>query len=96
MRSVANTSYPRQKMCFIQQNTEQELETKAIRRFASLMIIAPHPNFTSTYHGVNVCLAYCLYSVLNVKALVGDHEKALVRAFSWLKAPTSALTFKTL
>ena len=57
VRSVANTSYPGQKMCFIQQNTEQELETKAIRRFASLMIIAPHPNFTSTYHGVNVRLA---------------------------------------
>ena len=38
----------------------------------------------STYHGVNVRLAYCLNSVLNVKALVGafNQEKALVGAFS--------------
>ena len=31
----------------------------------------PRPNFTSTYRGVNAHLAYCLNSVLNVKALVG-------------------------
>ena len=38
----------------------------------------------STYSGVNVCLAWCLNSVLNVKVLVGafNQEKALVGAFS--------------
>ena len=38
----------------------------------------------STHRGVNVCLAQCLNSVLNVKALVGafNQEKALVGAFS--------------
>ena len=34
------------------------------------------------------CLAKCLNRFLNVKALVG--------AFSWLKVPTSAFTFKNL
>ena len=36
--------------------------------------------------GVNVCLAYCLNSVLNVKAVVAafNQEKALVGAFSVL------------
>ena len=37
----------------------------------------------STYHGVNVRLAYCLNSVLNVKALVSsdfNQEKTLVGA----------------
>ena len=45
---------------------------------------AKGPNFTSTYRGVNVRLAYCLNSVLNVKALVGafNQKKALVGAFS--------------
>ena len=48
------------------------------------MIIASGPNFTSTYRGVNAGLAYCLNSVLNVKAAVGafNQEKALVGAFS--------------
>ena len=38
----------------------------------------------STYHGVNACLAYCLNSVLNAKAVVAtfNQEKALVGAFS--------------
>ena len=38
----------------------------------------------STYCGVNVCLAQCLNSVLNVKALVGafKQEKVLMGAFS--------------
>ena len=38
----------------------------------------------STYRGVNACLAWCLNSLLNVKALVGafNQEKALVGAFS--------------
>ena len=38
----------------------------------------------STYCGVNAHLAYCLNSVLNVKALIGtfNQEKALVGAFS--------------
>ena len=37
-----------------------------------------------TYCGVNACLAYCLNSVLNVKALVGafNQKKALVGTFS--------------
>ena len=37
-----------------------------------------------TYRGVNACLAKCLNSVLNVKAVVGafNQEKALVGAFS--------------
>ena len=42
-------------------------------------------NFMSTYCGVNACLAKCLYSVINVKALVAaffNWEKALVGAFS--------------
>ena len=36
------------------------------------MIIASRrgPNFTSAYCGVNACLAKCLNSVLNVKALL--------------------------
>ena len=40
----------------------------------------------STYHGVNVCLALCLYSGMNVKVLVGafNQEKALVGAFSMI------------
>ena len=43
-----------------------------------------HPNFMSTYGGVNAHLALCLSSVLNVKVLVGtfNQEKALVGAFS--------------
>ena len=42
------------------------------------------PNFTLRDRGVNACLAKCLNSVLNVKALVGafNQEKALVEAFS--------------
>ena len=38
----------------------------------------------STYRGVNVHLAQCLNSVLNVKAVVAafNQEKALVGAFS--------------
>ena len=38
----------------------------------------------STYRGVTACLAKCLNSVLNVKALVGafNQEKAPVGAFS--------------
>ena len=42
------------------------------------------PNFMSTYHGVNVRLAYCLNSVLNVKAVVAafNQERNLVGAFS--------------
>ena len=39
----------------------------------------------SSYHGINVHLAYCLNSVLNVKALVSsdfNQEKTLVGAFS--------------
>ena len=37
-----------------------------------------------TYHGVNVRLAKCLNSVLNVKAVLAafNQEKALVGAFS--------------
>ena len=44
----------------------------------------PHEGFTSTYRGVTACLAQCLNSVLNVKAVVGtfNQEKALVGAFS--------------
>ena len=40
-------------------------------------------------HGVNVRLAKCLNSVLNVKALVGafNLEKALVGAFSVIVQP---------
>ena len=36
------------------------------------------------FHGVNARLALCLYSVLNVKVLLGAfiQEKALVEAFS--------------
>ena len=43
----------------------------------------------STYRGVNACLAYCLNTVLNVKALVGafNQEKALVGAFSVIVQP---------
>ena len=43
----------------------------------------------STYLGVNACLALCLNSVLNVKALVGafNQEKALVGAFSVIVQP---------
>ena len=39
-----------------------------------------------TMHGVNAHLAYCLNSVLNVKAVVGAFkpEKALVGAFSMI------------
>ena len=50
----------------------------------SFMIIGQRPNFMSTYCGVNVCLAQCLNSVLNVKLLVGafNQEEALVGAFS--------------
>ena len=50
----------------------------------SLWKLRQGPNFTSTYCGVNACLAQCLNSVLNVKALVGafNQEKALVGAFS--------------
>ena len=41
-------------------------------------------NFMSTYCGVNACLAKCLYSVIDVKAVVAvlNWEKALVGAFS--------------
>ena len=41
----------------------------------------------STYRGVNTHLAWCLNSVLNVKALVGtfNQEKDLVGAFSVIK-----------
>ena len=43
----------------------------------------------STYSVVNARLAYCLNSVLNVKALVGafNQEKALVGAFSVIVQP---------
>ena len=43
-----------------------------------------HPNFLSTYRGVNAHLAKCFNSVLNVKVLVGkfNQAKALVGAFS--------------
>ena len=60
----------------------------AIRHYANqpnrpLWLLRLRPNFTTTYRGVNVCLALCLNSVLNVKALVGaNQEKALVGAFS--------------
>ena len=42
------------------------------------------PNFTLRDPGVNARLAYCLNSVLNVKAVVAafNQEKALVGAFS--------------
>ena len=42
------------------------------------------PNFTSTYRRVKTCLAYCLNSVLNVKAVVAvfNQETALEGAFS--------------
>ena len=43
----------------------------------------------STYHGVNVCLAKCLNSVLNVKAF--NNEKALVGAFSVIVKPMDCL-----
>ena len=48
------------------------------------MIIALVSQFVSTYRGVNVCLALCLNSVLNVKAVVAafNKEKAVVGAFS--------------
>ena len=49
-----------------------------------LLLLHLRPNFTSTYRGVNVRLAKCLNSVLNVKVLVGafNQEKALIVAFS--------------
>ena len=54
----------------------------------------------STYHGVNACLALCLNSVLNVKAVVAavNQEKALVGAFSvvtnlWMELECSVLYF---
>ena len=42
------------------------------------------PNFTLRDRGVNARLAWCLNSVLNVKAVVAafNQEKALVGAFS--------------
>ena len=45
--------------------------------------------FMSTYCGVNICLAYCLNSVLNVKVVVAafNQEKALVGAFSVIVQP---------
>ena len=48
------------------------------------MTFALAPNFTSTYPGVNVRLAKCLNSVLNVKVQKGAHnqEKAQVGACS--------------
>ena len=39
-----------------------------------------HPNFTSTYRGVNARLALCLNSVLNVKAKVMD----CLQLYSWI------------
>ena len=47
------------------------------------------PNFMFSYRGVNACLAECLNSALNVKALVGafNQEKALVGAFSMIVKP---------
>ena len=44
------------------------------------------PNFTSTYYGVNACLALGLDRFLNVKALIGafNQEKALVWTFSMI------------
>ena len=50
----------------------------SIRRFVIT------PNFTLRDCGVNACLAQCLNSVLNVKAVVAafNQEKALVGAFS--------------
>ena len=61
----------------------------AIRHYANqparpLSLLRWHPNFMSTYRGVNTRLAWCLNSVLNVKTLVGafNQEKALVGAFS--------------
>ena len=48
------------------------------------MIIASRTNFTLRDPGVNACIAKCLKSVLNVKAVVAafNQEKALVGAFS--------------
>ena len=48
----------------------------------SLMIIVSGTKLH--FHGVNARLALCLYSVLNVKVLLGAfiQEKALVEAFS--------------
>ena len=47
------------------------------------MIVASASQF-HVYYLVNACLAYCLNSVLNVKAVVAafNQEKALVGAFS--------------
>ena len=55
----------------------------------SLMIIA----FTSTYRGVNARLAWCLNSVLNVKAVVAafNQEEALVAVFSVIVKTDGAL-----
>ena len=48
-----------------------------------IRLLSLRPNFTSTYRGVNACLAQCLNSVLNVKTLgTFDYKKALVGAFS--------------
>ena len=54
-----------------------------------LRLLRRHPNFTSTYYGVNARLEWCLNSVLNVKALVCafNQEKALVGAFSVIVQP---------
>ena len=48
----------------------------------------------STNHGVNACLALCLNSVFNVKALVStfNQEKALVVAFSVIVKPMDCFT----
>ena len=61
------------------------------------MIFVPATHFHIYLLSLSACLAQCLSSVLNVKAVVAafNQEKALTRALSWLKAATT-FTFKTL
>ena len=65
-------------------NSTFTFKTLCMLNGLDLWYLSRHPNFTSSYRGVNACFTYCLNSVLNVKALVGafNQEKALVGAFS--------------
>ena len=63
-----------------------EVKTKVAEEYAKFHnhgLLRLRPNFTSTYLGVNARLAWCLNSVLNVKALVSafNQEKGIVGAF---------------
>ena len=42
------------------------------------MTFHQHPNFMSTYRGVNASLAQCLNSVLNVKVQVGPSAFSVI------------------